>query len=176
MIDIEQNGDVLILRLNAPPLNTFDFAALEELRGAMRQAAGQQDVRGVVITGGAKHFSAGADVHLFQEIETAADAVRVSLIFQEALAAIENCPKPVAAAVAGKLMGGALELAMACHLRVCETRTRFSMPEVMLGINPGAWIAIADRLAQPEGTWKPFAPKGYQRMLFSAIQNADQPS
>jgi pimeloyl-ACP methyl ester carboxylesterase len=44
-----------------------------------------------------------------------------------------------------------------------------------LGVNPGAWIAIADRLAQPEGSWAPFAPKGYQRWLYSAIQNAERP-
>ncbi len=44
-----------------------------------------------------------------------------------------------------------------------------------LGVNPGSWIAIADRLAQPEGSWRPFEPKGYQRILYSAIQHVEKP-
>ena len=103
-----------------------------------RRANDQPDVRGVVITGGAEHFSAGADLSIFQAIRGDADAVHASRVFQEAFQTIEDSPKPVIAAVAGQVLGGALELAMACHFRLAAEASRFSMPEVKLGINPGA--------------------------------------
>lgn len=105
---------------------------------AIEAANAEPDVRGIVITGADDHFSAGADVGLFRDLKTAEDARNLSRVFQQALQKVEDSAKPVIAAVAGKMMGGALELAMACHFRVCDPRTLFSMPEVNLGINPGA--------------------------------------
>lgn len=135
--DGTQEG-VCVLRLNAPPVNTLTLPLLDELRAAIRRANGDASVRGIVITGSPEHFTAGADVALFRDIQTDADAVRISRVFQEAFQEIEDSAKPVTAAVAGRMMGGALELAMACHYRVCARGTLFSMPEVNLGINPGA--------------------------------------
>lgn len=129
---------VCVLRLNAPPVNTLTLPLLDELRAAIQDANTDATVRGIVITGTPEHFSAGADVAMFRDIKSDADAVRISRVFQEAFQEIENSAKPVTAAVAGKMMGGALELAMACHYRVCASGTVFSMPEVNLGINPGA--------------------------------------
>jgi len=77
-------------------------------------------------------------VNIFKEIDSAREATRVSRIFQESFEAVENSQKPCAAAMAGGVIGGALELAMACHFRVCTRGTKFSFPEVTLGINPGA--------------------------------------
>ncbi len=91
-----------------------------------------------MITGGPQYFSAGADLAIFGEIRCGDDAVRASRVFQEAFQEIEDSPKPVVAAVAGHVLGGALELAMACHWRVAAATARFSMPEIRLGINPGA--------------------------------------
>ena len=138
MIEYEVSGGVCVLRLSDPPLNAFTFELLDELRSLIDRANADHAVRGVVIAGDAVHFSAGADVNIFKEIANAGEAVRTSRIFQEAFQAVEDCAKPVAAAVAGKVMGSALELAMACHFRVCAGGTKFSMPEVKLGINPGA--------------------------------------
>ncbi|MBI5684238.1 MAG: enoyl-CoA hydratase/isomerase family protein [Verrucomicrobia bacterium] len=137
-IDSSVTDGVCVLRLNAPPVNTLSIELLGELRAAVREANADGRVRGIVITGGPEHFSAGADVAMFRDIKTAEDAVRISRVFQEAFQEIEDSAKPVTAAVAGKMMGGALELAMACHYRVCARGTVFSMPEVNLGINPGA--------------------------------------
>ena len=111
---------------------------MDELLAALRRAVSDPQVQGIVITGGPEHFSAGADLAIFQEIRSGEDAVRASRVFQEAFQEIEDCPKPVVAAVAGHVLGGALELAMACHCRVAAEGSRFSMPEVTLGINPGA--------------------------------------
>ncbi|MFZ2642447.1 MAG: 3-hydroxyacyl-CoA dehydrogenase NAD-binding domain-containing protein [Verrucomicrobiia bacterium] len=130
--------DVCVLRLNAPPVNTLSLDLLADLRAAIRDANADARVSRIVITGTQEHFSAGADVAMFRDIKTAEDAIRISRAFQEAFREIEDSSKPVTAALAGKMMGGALELAMACHHRVCTRGTVFSMPEVNIGINPGA--------------------------------------
>ena len=111
---------------------------LDALRSILRRANEQPEVQAIIVTGGPQHFSAGADLAIFQEIRNGEDAVRASRVFQEAFQEIEDSPKPVVAAVAGHVLGGALELAMACHFRVAAERSRFSMPEIRLGINPGA--------------------------------------
>lgn len=138
MIEHSTSQGVCILRLDAPPVNAITPALLEELRGAVRRANADAQVCGIVITGGPEHFSAGADVNLFREARGVDDAVQVSCVFQEALQEVEDSPKPVVAAVAGKVLGCAVELAAACHYRVCTRDTQFGMPEVTLGINPGA--------------------------------------
>jgi 3-hydroxyacyl-CoA dehydrogenase len=138
MIDYHVSGGICVLRLNAPPLNTIDFALLERLGASIRRAGGDAGVRGIVIVGDSKHFSAGADLGLFQKITCADEAVHISKVFQEAFQQLEDSPKPVVAAVAGKVIAGALELAMACHFRVATSDARFSMQEINLGINPGA--------------------------------------
>jgi 3-hydroxyacyl-CoA dehydrogenase/enoyl-CoA hydratase/carnithine racemase len=138
MLETVIRDGLAILRLDSPPLNTLTVQLLEQLRASVRRAEDDPGVSGIVITGGPDHFSAGADVQLFQQIHSDDDAIRLSQTFQEAFQAIEDCSKPVAAALAGTVVGGALELAMACHRRVAVQDARFRMPEVTLGINPGA--------------------------------------
>jgi 3-hydroxyacyl-CoA dehydrogenase len=138
MVQYTVSGGVCDMRLDAPPLNAITFGLLEELAAALGRAGADPAVRGIVIVGGADHFSAGADVGLFRDIAGPEEAERTSRVFQEAFAAVENSAKPVVAAVAGRVLGSALELAMACHFRVAAREARFAMPEVTLGINPGA--------------------------------------
>lgn len=138
MIDYSVSDGICMLRLNSPPVNAITFDLLGELRGAIRRADSDDAVRGIVITGDARHFSAGADVNIFRDVTCAEDAMRASRVFQEAFEEVEESGKPVVAAVAGKVMGSALELPMACHFRVCTRDAKFSMPEVKLGIVPGA--------------------------------------
>jgi 3-hydroxyacyl-CoA dehydrogenase len=138
MIEYRVSDGVCILRLNFPPVNAIGLPLLEELCSSIRRANADGDARGIVIIGDDRHFSAGADVNIFGEITKAEDAVRISRVFQEAFAVVEDSRKPVAAAMAGKVMGCALELASACHYRACTADTTFCMPEVTLGINPGA--------------------------------------
>ena len=138
MIETTTVDGVCVLHLNAPPLNAFTFEMLDDLRSLIEQANADDAARGIVIIGDAKQFSAGGDIHLMQEVACADDAVRLSRVFQETFQAVEDSSKPVAAAMAGRVLGGALELATACHVRVCAEQTTFRMPEVQLGINPGA--------------------------------------
>ena len=151
MIDYRFADGVCTLRLASPPVNAITFELLDELRAAIARAAADAAVRGVILVGSPTHFSAGADVGILRASESAEDAVRTSRVFQEAFGEIEDCPKPVVAAVAGKMLGSAIELAAACHCRVCAAGARFSMPEVTLGINPGAGgCARLPRLVGPE--------------------------
>ena len=138
MIRYSVCGNLCVLRLDNPPLNAMTFAMLGELRAAVERASCDDSVSGIVIVGGEKSFSAGADVNIFKNISGDAEAIETSRVFQEAFGAVEASAKPVTAAVNGMVIGGALELAMACHFRICDAATRFSMPEVRLGINPGA--------------------------------------
>jgi len=138
MIDYTVTGGVCVLHLDAPPLNMITFPLLDALRDAVRRANDDAHVRGIVITGGPDHFSAGADVGLLRAATRAEDAIRTSRVFQEAFQDVEDSARPVAAAVSGRMMGSALELAMACHYRISARPARFGMPEVTLGINPGA--------------------------------------
>ncbi len=138
MIEYSVSDGLCVLRLNSPPVNAIGYSLLEELCASIRRANADGEARGIVITGDAHRFSAGADVNIFREIASGEDAVRASRVFQDAFQEVEDSRKPVVAAVAGKVVGSALELAMACHHRVCARGARFAMPEVSLGINPGA--------------------------------------
>lgn len=138
MIEFSVAEGLCTLRLNAPPLNTLSFALLEQLRAAVGRANADGGIRGIIITGGPQHFSAGADIGLFEQARSDEDAMRICRLFQEAVQEIEDSAKPVVAAVAGRVLGGALELAMACHFRVATEGSTFQLPEVNLGINPGS--------------------------------------
>jgi len=138
MIEYSVSENMSILRLDNPPLNAITFEMLRKLRAAIARAGADDSTVGIVITGAGNGFSAGADVNIFDGLSTDAGAIETSRVFQEAFDTVEASEKPVAAAVTGKVIGGALELAMACHFRLCDPAARFSMPEVRLGINPGA--------------------------------------
>jgi 3-hydroxyacyl-CoA dehydrogenase len=138
MLTTEIIDGVRVVRFNAPPLNTITLELLSQLRSAVQQANQDDTVQGLVITGDETVFSAGADIHLFKQVASSEDAIRLCQLFQSAFQEIEDCSKPVIAALAGTVIGGALELAMACHFRIASTDSRFTMPEIRLGILPGA--------------------------------------
>lgn len=118
-------------------LNALNIALLEELRSALREVYDREDIAGVVLTGsGEKAFAAGADIAEIAVLNEL-NARKFAENGQEIFAMIENCPKPVIAAVNGFALGGGCELAMACHLRLAVKSARFGQPEVNLGLIPG---------------------------------------
>ncbi len=127
-----------ILRLASPPVNALNIPLLEALLESVHRAAADPRVRAIVITGGPEQFSAGADLDAFRRIRSADEAIHLSRTFQQAFQEVEDARTPVVAALAGHVLGSGLELALACHLRVAAHGSRFSLPEVRLGINPGA--------------------------------------
>jgi enoyl-CoA hydratase len=130
-----QSDGVTVIRLNNPPMNALSRALLEQLRDVARSVGGDAGVKAVVVAGGEKAFAAGADISEFGDQE-AARAIERS--FRDAFDAVAAIPRPVIAAVRGYALGGGLELACACDLRVAAENARVGQPEILLGIIPGA--------------------------------------
>lgn len=137
-LETELNAGIFKITINRPDkLNALNVKTLQEVRTAIQKAYDEDDVRGVIITGkGEKAFVAGADIKEISEL-TDLNARKFAESGQETFALIENCPKPVIAAVNGFALGGGCELAMACHIRLASENARFGLPEVNLGIIPG---------------------------------------
>jgi enoyl-CoA hydratase/carnithine racemase len=140
-------GGVARITLDNPAkLNALDAAAIEALGAAMRDLSADPRLRAVVITGaGEKAFSGGVDVHDLGA-STAATARAGITRLHRALTAVRECPAPVIARVNGYCIGGALELAAACDLRIAADHARFGMPEVRLGIPSVIEAALLARL------------------------------
>ena len=129
---------VRVLTIDRPDkLNALNRQTLEALDAAFAAAGEDPAVRVVVLTGsGGKAFVAGADIAEMNAL-TAIEGREFSLLGQRLMRRIERLPKPVIAMVNGYALGGGLELAMACHLRVAADSARLGQPEVNLGLIPG---------------------------------------
>jgi enoyl-CoA hydratase len=124
--------------LNRPEkLNPLDGDTIEALAACFTDIATDNAVKAVVITGaGPKAFVAGADINRLTQL-SALEGRAWGLRGQQVFSQIENLPKPVIAAMNGYALGGGLELAMACHIRVASPNAKLGQPEVKLGIVPG---------------------------------------
>jgi enoyl-CoA hydratase len=134
----EKKDSIGILTINRPDkLNAISNDLTEELETFLDEVEKAEDLRVLVVTGaGDKAFVAGADIQELVERD-ALIGRKVSRKRQEVFARIENLSVPVIAAVNGYALGGGLELALACSIRVCSERAKFGAPEVKLGIIPG---------------------------------------
>ena len=124
---------VAVLRLDNPPVNSLGLELRRELLAALSRAEADAGVAAIIIIGSGKGFSGGADIREFGTSRSVAQPNLPAL-----LRAVEDCSKPVVAAIDGICMGGGLELALACHYRVGVPAARVAMPEVKLGLLPGA--------------------------------------
>lgn len=131
-------GAVRVLTVNRPDkLNALNRGTLEALQTAFDTAAADDAVRAVVLTGsGSKAFVAGADIAEMSGL-SAVQARDFSLVGQRLMRRMERMPKPVVAMVNGFALGGGLELAMCCHLRIAADSAKLGLPEVGLGLLPG---------------------------------------
>jgi len=140
-IRVEVEDKVALLTIDHPPVNSFNAQVVTELEQAIDELAADDEVKAIIITGGgSKAFVAGADIpEIKEQFESAAAnglaefAERGHRTFLK----IERLPKPVIAAINGFCLGGGLELAMSCHMRVCSDQARLGQPEINLGIIPG---------------------------------------
>ncbi len=141
---------VLRLTLNRPEkLNALDRNTLSELHAAFEQARDDVSTRVVIVTGaGDKAFIAGADIAELAALSPV-EALAFSRFGQALMTRIERLGKPVIAAVNGFALGGGMELAMACHLRLASTRSKWGQPEINLGVIPG--FGGTQRLARLAG-------------------------
>lgn len=135
---IADHGAVRVVTVNRPDkLNALNRATLEALHAAFDAAAADEAVRAVVLTGaGAKAFVAGADIAEMSGLSPV-QARDFSLVGQRLMRRMERMPKPVVAMVNGFALGGGLELAMCCHLRIAADSAKLGLPEVTLGLLPG---------------------------------------
>jgi enoyl-CoA hydratase len=131
-------------------LNALNSEVVDELRDAVVELVTYEDVHAIVITGaGDKAFVAGADISEFNSLDPM-EARELSRNGQDMLATIESSPVPVIAMINGFALGGGLELALACHLRVASDQALLGLPEVSLGLIPGFGGAQRlSRLASP---------------------------
>jgi 3-hydroxyacyl-CoA dehydrogenase len=130
-ISTRRHGDILIVTSNNPPVNALGAAVRQGLVAAIEQADADAAIKAVVITCAGQTFFAGADIAEFGKPP-------VMPWLPQVVDIIEACTKPVVAAIHGTALGGGLEVALACHYRVAVPSAKLGVPEVKLGILPGA--------------------------------------
>ncbi|MFZ2738354.1 MAG: 3-hydroxyacyl-CoA dehydrogenase NAD-binding domain-containing protein [Burkholderiaceae bacterium] len=131
--DYQVTANVAVITLNNPPVNGLGLSTRQAIAAGLSQANVDPLVQAVVITGAGKAFSGGADIKEFGSAKALQEPNLLSLIL-----AIENSSKPVLAAIHSVCMGGGLELALACHYRIAAPGCAVALPEVKLGLIPGA--------------------------------------
>ncbi len=136
-VTVDTVGGVGIIRVDRPPMNALDTAVQAGLAQAASEVTAREDIRAVVVHGGEKVFAAGADVKEMADWDYQTMVLR-SQALQDAFTAVARIPKPTIAAITGYALGGGLELALACDLRVCGDNAKLGLPEILLGIIPGA--------------------------------------
>ena len=129
----EVRGDVAVISMNNPPVNGLGYETRRGLVDGLDKALADAAVKAVVITGAGKAFSGGADIREFGSPKATMEPNLASLIL-----ALEASTKPIVAAVHSVAMGGGLELALGCHYRVAAPGTLVALPEVKIGLIPGA--------------------------------------
>jgi enoyl-CoA hydratase/carnithine racemase len=134
-IHVATDGPVAIIEIDNPPLNLLTMEVRASLTAAAEAIGADPSVRAVVLRGaGDRAFSAGSDIREFPR--TVGDGRARAVLEHACYDAIAGLPQPVVAALNGHVLGGGLELALACDLRVADEQTRLGLPEITLGLFP----------------------------------------
>ncbi len=136
---IDKEDNIAILTINRPDkYNALNDEVVAEISAALDDLTANDEVRAIIITGaGDKAFISGADIGMLQALGSSLAAVSNSRRGQATMLKVENLPKPVIAAVNGYALGGGLELAMACDIRIAADTAKLGQPEINLGLSPG---------------------------------------
>jgi 3-hydroxyacyl-CoA dehydrogenase len=132
----ERTDNVAVITLDNPPVNAFSPGVAEQLYSRLDEATEDAAVEAIVLIGGGRTFTAGADIKEFGKFVSGEKSPSNSL--SRVISRLEDCPKPVIAAIHGTALGGGLEVAMGCHYRVAGASATVGVPEVKLGLIPGA--------------------------------------
>lgn len=150
-IIVETDDHITTIRLNRPDaLNALNAELLSELAEAVHEASQNEKVRCIVLTGSEKAFAAGADIS--EMADKSFVEVFASDMFAAEIETIQNCRKPIIAAVAGYALGGGCELAMICDFIIAADTAKFGQPEINLGVVAG--IGGTQRLTRAVGKAK----------------------
>ncbi|MFT5693202.1 MAG: 3-hydroxyacyl-CoA dehydrogenase [Oceanicoccus sp.] len=166
MADLTVEDGVAVLTINNPPVNALSGGVRAGLTEGVAQASADDSVSSIVLICDGRTFIAGADITEFGGKPTGPS-------LHDALTAMENCSKPIVAAIHGTALGGGLETALVCHYRVADAKARFGLPEVNLGLLPGA--GGTQRLPRVVGVEKALAmvtsgvPIGSEEALASGL-------
>ena len=136
-VKIRKEGFTAVVSLNRPPANALSTEVIRELDTIFTELENDQKTRAVVLHGEGRFFSAGADIKEFTGIPSKERARDLSRQGQNVFEKIERFSKPVIAAIHGAALGGGLELAMSCHIRIVGEAAKLGLPELQLGIVPG---------------------------------------
>jgi 3-hydroxyacyl-CoA dehydrogenase len=136
LVQLTRDGEIAIITIQNPPVNALSPGVPEGILASIAAIAADDTLKASVLIGANKRFIAGADIKEFGKIT--AGGKRDSIGLNEVLDKVENCSKPVIAAIEGHAFGGGLETAMACHYRIAAATAQVGQPECKLGIIPGA--------------------------------------
>lgn len=137
-IKISVTDGVAVLTIDSPPVNQMSPQLSSDLAQALTEGLSYPDVKALILTGTGKNFVAGADITELQSLKNRREAFRLAQTASGLFNMIETGSKPVIAAINGNCLGGGLELAMACHYRVAAKAASLGLPEVQIGVIPGA--------------------------------------
>jgi enoyl-CoA hydratase len=134
--NVQKEDRIAVVTINRPPANALSHATLKELDALLDDLERDGQVKAIVLTGEGRFFIAGADIKEFTQL-LPTDAEAMAKTGQQLFERLETFPKPVIAAINGACLGGGLELAMACHIRLAAPEAKLGLPELNLGIIPG---------------------------------------
>ncbi|KAM7276073.1 hypothetical protein ACFE04_017939 [Oxalis oulophora] len=156
------NDAVALITISNPPVNALTVPMCVELMEKMNEANRRPDIKAIVITGKGGKFSGGFDINAFQKPPDSENHSSKSVhdSYKFVINVVEDCKKPVVAAIQGLALGGGLELAMGCHARIAAPKAQLGLPELKLGIIPG--LGGTQRLPRLVGL-----QKAIQMMLMS---------
>lgn len=157
-LQLETKGHTAVLTIQSPPANALSTYIMKDLSTALDRIEQDRSIKVVVLKGEGKFFSAGADIKEFTSLQEASDYSKLSKQGQDVFNRIETFHIPVIASIHGAALGGGLELAMSCHLRIVTDSAKLGLPELSLGIIPG--FAGTQRLPRYVGQ-----SKAYEMML-----------
>jgi enoyl-CoA hydratase len=136
-VRLERDGAIASVTIDNPPVNALHPDVAKAIHGRIDEIGADPDLRAVILAAAGPHFMAGGDIEFFKTLDRYS-AERYVLGVQAMQEAIWQLPQPVIAAINGTCLGGGLELAMACDIRIAEEQVELGQPEVRLGIIPGA--------------------------------------
>ena len=181
-VKVELTDGLAVLTMNNPPVNQLSPEFSLELFEAINSGFEDEEVKALVITGSGRNFIAGADITQIRSVKEKEVIKPVALTSARFLNSLETGPKPVVAAINGNALGGGLEFAMACHWRVAAKGVKVGLPEVQIGVIPGAGgtqrlprlIGLPNAMEMITSGQPITSDKGFQRGLIDELVEPDQ--